>query len=236
MRGPAGSLLPAALVASLLLSACDSWPWKRTAALGEEGYAGAATVNDYAETIDAYGVQGTGVGENRMAPGEDRADLFAYASSLRSLGREQLDEEYRRVNGRLARAPNGGDQLRLAILLMEPRASFRDLERARGILEDYLADSWAGEAVPRYHDVALFLLRYSEQIQQASVVETGMSRQLDAERSRRESLARRVESLQAELERLRAERVKLEEQVEALKNIEETLRTRDQAGEERLKR
>lgn len=235
VRALGAPVLVVACIAPLLLVACDTWPLKRGAAESDEMRDDrlAITVDD--EQGDrARGTQPVGADEKDGRDGV--ADLVAYANGLRALDAAALDAEYREVEERFARTHDPRDRLRLAILLMEPGASFRDVDRARALLEDYLTDSASYVNGFAYRDVAFFLLRFPGSMQQAGVSQTSVSRQLDAERARSIILSRRVESLQAELARIRTERVKLQEQVEALKSIEETLRARGQAGEERLKR
>lgn len=160
-------------------------------------------------------------------------DLLKYANGLLSLDPERLDEEYRRVRERFTESNDPGDRMRLVILLLEPNAPFRDLEKAQQLLEDYLGDPETYDDDVRYRDLALFLLSFTDSVNQAGASEGKLKRELDSERLRRESLARRLESVELELAAVRAERRMLRKQVDALKNIEETLRTRDLSGDGR---
>jgi predicted ribosome quality control (RQC) complex YloA/Tae2 family protein len=108
--------------------------------------------------------------------------------------------------------------------------------KARELLEDYLTDPESYDDGFGFHDIALFLLKFTDSAQQAGTVEGKLKRQLDSERLKRQNLARQIESLELELATIRTERKMLQEQVEALKNIEETLRTRELSGDEQLKK
>lgn len=173
----------------------------------------------------------TKVGDER----QDHAALLSYANALRTYDPRGLQVEYRRVRERFSRLSAPGDRLRLAMLLMEPDAPFRDLKMARALLDEYLTGERSYADIDFYRDMASFLLTICEAIERAGSAESRMSRELVSERSRREDLAQRVENLQQELQRVRTERGKLQEQVKALKDIEETLRARDRPADERLK-
>ena len=173
--------------------------------------------------------------ESMRTPMADRAstDLIRYANGLLLLDSERLGEEYGRVQKRLTESNDPSDRMRLAILLLDPNASFRDLEKARAVLEDFLTDPGTYDDSSDYRALALFLLSFTDSVKQAGASEGKLKRELESERLRRESLARRLESMDLELAAVRAERRILQSQVEALKNIEETLRTRNLSGDER---
>lgn len=237
----ASPLLVAVGIAPLFLAACGSWPWKSASAESEVGEANAITSAGTGATGDpgkrrtvsddssAFGGSIDGDSHQRVA------ELVTYANSIRSLDPKRLQEEYQQARARFSRTSDPGDRLRLAMLLLEPDTPFRNPEMAQTLLESYLSDSTQHTDGFGDRDFALFLLGNSRSIRRADAAESNSSQRLAAEESRRQKLARRVESLEIELEQLRIERGKLREQVEALKNIEETLRTREQAGDERMK-
>lgn len=154
----------------------------------------------------------TGLG--RTAPGAgqvpgpwpgtpDVRGLVRYANALHQLSPEALAAEHRRARSAAANDDTGLQQIRLALLLSQPAAPFRDEPRAQGLLSRYLEASGGDDD---YRDFATFVLGVLEQ-----------RRQRRAE----------YERLQEALARERAERAELGEKIEALKAIEKNLNRHD---------
>lgn len=207
--------------AVLFMSACENLSWRRDSS-----------------TQSAVPTE-TMSHENSNEPAyfdEEQTDLLVYSNALLSLDPSRLSKEYERVRKRYGITGSASDRMRLVVLLLEPDAPFRDVGKARALLEDYLTDPESYDDGSEYHNIALFLLKFTDSAQQPGTPEGKLKRQLDSERLKRQMLTQQIQSLELELETIRAERKMLQEQVEALKNIEETLRTRDLSGNEQLKR
>ena len=205
------------MIAVSLMSACQT-PW---------------TLGTYSEKATPGAHSSNGEAVQAPVGAADSARLVEYANGLSSLDPAALEEEHRRVQENFSTSNDPNDRMRLVILLLEPDAPFRDVDKARRLLEDYLDDPVSYRAGAGNRGMALFLFNFTESAKHLGATEAKLKRQLDSERLQRESLARRLASTELELETVRAERRILQKQVEALKNIEETLRTRDLSGDER---
>jgi hypothetical protein len=146
--------------------------------------------------------------------------LVRYANGLRTLPPAALDAERQRAEHELATTRSADAALRMSLLLTSPQASAPDPARAEALLH---AVGTGVAADPAQTELARFLLallveqpRHAEELRVAAA--PGDT-----------ALAREVDELRRALAAERSRRDELEQQVQALKQLEQSLNQRPNA-------
>ena len=126
--------------------------------------------------------------------------MLRYSRFINGLSKEQLAEEYKRINDAYFIRPNDRSGLKRAMLLMKSGTQFYDINQAKQLLTDIVNSN--DNSVPAFKEYASFMLTIiDEQIKEYQ----------------------RYNQLEEQMEIEIKERKKVEEKLEALKSIEESM-------------
>lgn len=172
-----------------------------------------------------------------MAPhNRELLTLLLYATRSAALSESQRQAEIATLRSRHAHTGQATDTLKLAILSMVPTSSYRDDAFARRLLLPLVTDDVTPIATTTHF--AEFLLQQLDARRCECVPDRALSDALGRETQRGQELERELQSMETSLEKERAARDKLhdelailQDQLDALKQVEETLIQQDNAGE-----
>jgi len=154
---------------------------------------------------------GTGVSPNNAAPidsplvsaNDSLLAILRYSRFINGLPKEQLEQEFKRMNDAYFLRPNDRSGLKRAMLLLVPDTGFYDLYQAKQAFTDIITSS--DNTVPAFKEFAEFML--------------------SAIRSQEEAIKQNAK-LQEQLAQETQVRKKIEEKLEALKTLEESMTQR----------
>ena len=129
--------------------------------------------------------------------------MLRYSRFVNGLTKEQLADEFKRINDAYFMRPNDRSALKRAMLLMIPDTSFYDLNQAKQSFSDIVNSN--DQSVPAFKEYAEFMISVIAFQEQANKRSSQLQEQLNQEIVRRE---------------------KIEEKLEALKSIEENMTQR----------
>ena len=126
--------------------------------------------------------------------------MLRYSRFISGLTKDQLAEEFKRINDAYFMRPNDRSGLKRAMLLMKPGTQFYDINQAKQLFTDIVNSN--DNSVPAFKEYASFMLTIiDEQIKEYQ----------------------RYNQLEEQMEKEIKERKKVEEKLEALKSIEESM-------------
>lgn len=125
-----------------------------------------------------------------VAAGATFPELLRYAQWLRSQPPDALDAARDETQRSVRQSGSAADRIRLALVLSQPAAPFRDEAAARALLDEAIRQS-AGE------DAALhaFAVMQTINLNDREWARSGLQDRLRTERERREELERKLEEL-----------------------------------------
>ncbi|WP_455196593.1 hypothetical protein [Kaarinaea lacus] len=126
--------------------------------------------------------------------------MLRYSRFINGLSKDQLADEFKRINDAYFIRPNDRSGLKRAMLLLKPGTDFHDLNQAKQAFTDIMNSN--DDAVPAFKEYAEFMLAIID----SQVAEHQRYNQLE-------------EQLRQEI----AKRNQAEEKLEALKSIEESM-------------
>jgi hypothetical protein len=126
--------------------------------------------------------------------------MLRYSRFINGLSKDQLSEEFKRINDAYFIRPNDRSGLKRAMLLLKPGTDFHDLNQAKQMFTDIMNSN--DDSVPAFKEYAEFMLAIID----SQVAEHQRYNQLE-------------EQLRQEI----SKRKQAEEKLEALKSIEESM-------------
>ncbi len=126
--------------------------------------------------------------------------MLRYSRFINGLSKDQLEDEFKRINDAYFIRPNDRSGLKRGMLLMKPGTDFYDINQAKQVFSDIMKSS--DDSVPAFKEYAEFMLTIID----SQVAEHQRYNQLE-------------EQLRQEI----AERKQAEQKLEALKSIEESM-------------
>jgi hypothetical protein len=178
----------------LVLSGCAA-----TATNGQE--TAAAQQQDRSQSAQAASVNTAASIETPLVSANDSLlAMLRYSRFINGLSKDQLADEFKRINDAYFIRPNDRSGLKRAMLLMKPGTDFHDLNQAKQAFNDIVQS--ADDSVPAFKEYAEFMLAIID----SQVAEHQRYNQLE-------------EQLRQEI----AGRKQAEEKLEALKSIEESM-------------
>ena len=126
--------------------------------------------------------------------------MLRYSRFINGLSKEQLAEEYKRINDAYFIRPNDRSGLKRAMLLMRPGTEFYDINQAKQMFTDIINSN--DSSVPAFKEYAEFMV---------STVNSQLKEY------------QRYNQLEEQLEKEIKKRKQTEEKLEALKSIEESM-------------
>ena len=157
--------------------------------------------------------------------------LVRYANEISDLDGDELDKFQKRARDRFVGAPLFVNRMRLALLLLHPNAEPGQAGGTIELLEDALAMD--DDATRNEKAFARFLYAFVAKRVERENSELESGRRSNARlRSRESQLLEQRQEAQEALAEERRQRQNLERQLEALKQLEETINQRDGRGKE----
>ena len=129
--------------------------------------------------------------------------MLRYSRFINGLSKEQLTDEYKRINDAYFIRPNDRSGLKRAMLLMKPSTEFYDINQAKQLFTDIINSD--DNSVPAFKEYAEFML---------SIINSQLKEY------------QRYNQLEEQLELEIKKRKRTEEKLEALKSIEESMTQR----------